>query len=97
MPPALCHTIISQPETGGKGPRATKRLNEPLMTPDPILATRPPQLQAARLEGPSRRRGSQGRAVATGNEGKHRVYSGNPAFRRPSRIASTHSGFISIP
>jgi hypothetical protein len=35
-------------------------------------------------QGFSRRRGSQGRVFGTGNEGIHRVHSGNPAFRRPS-------------
>ena len=31
-----------------------------------------------------RRRGSQGRVFATGNEAVHRAHSGNPALRRPS-------------
>src|SRR4029077_18661626 len=40
--------------------------------------------QDVRSKGRSRRRGSQGRVFATGNDAAHRPHSGNPAFRRPS-------------
>ena len=43
-----------------------------------------PPISLFALKGRSRRRGSQGRVFATGQEGIHRVHSGNPAFRRPS-------------
>jgi hypothetical protein len=42
------------------------------------------RFQNVRSKGRSRRRGSQGRVFATGNEGIHRAHSGNPALRRPS-------------
>ena len=63
----------------------------PYRSPGPFLAEPPyPRLQTARLEGASRRRGSQGRVFATGNEGMHRDHSGNPA-RRNGVISASRS------
>jgi hypothetical protein len=51
-----------------------------------MAGVRPQRLRRTARDA-SRRRGSQGRVVATGNEGIHRAHSGNPAFRSPSIIS----------
>jgi hypothetical protein len=54
------------------------------VTGPPFWSTLTLRLQMANLKCDCRRRGSQGRVLATGNEGTHRAHSGNPAFRSPS-------------
>jgi hypothetical protein len=44
----------------------------------PYVSIAPPRtISKSELKGRSRRRGSQGRVFATGNEGEHRAHSGN--------------------
>jgi hypothetical protein len=54
----------------------------------PFWSTLTSRLQMANLKCDCRRRGSQVRVFATGNEGMHQVHSGNPARRNGVTTAS---------
>jgi hypothetical protein len=56
----------------------------PILSRPTVLQSLPTPISLFTLKGRSRRRGSQGRVFATGNEAAHPTHSGNPAFRRPS-------------
>ena len=75
---------LSRMETLSKRFRQYRNVRRPRSVGPTLPASPAGGLQNVRSKGPRSRRGSQGRVVATGSEGVHRVHSGNPAFRRPS-------------
>src|SRR5712672_3223112 len=81
--PASAPKRLAFQELAGKASRAVTRLG-PLRGRPTVLESSADPISKSELKSARRRRGSQGRVFATGNEAAHRAHSGNPAFRRPS-------------